>query len=125
MESERTIRFFDMARKLSKKSEYSHQLGAVVAKKNKVLGLGFNKPYKTHPRSNNRFKTTHAELDAILGLSAEELTGATIYVYRETKDGSPANSKPCQYCQMLIKKAGIKKVCYTDEGKFKEYLTND
>lgn len=122
MESERKNKFFDLARKLSKKSTYCHQLGAVVAKKNKVVGLGFNNPYKTHPKSNNRFKTIHAELDAILGLAKEDLVGSTIYVYREHKDGSPANSKPCQYCQMLIKQAGIKKVCYTDAGQYKEYI---
>ena len=116
-----TDRLFDIARSMSKKSKYCHQLGAVIAKKNKVMSVGFNNPYKTHPRSNNRFKTIHAELDAILGLAKEDLVGSTIYVYREHKDGSPANSKPCQYCQMLIKQAGIKKVCYTDDGKYKEY----
>lgn len=115
-------KFFDMARRLSKKSDYFHQLGAVIVKKNDVLGFGYNKPHKTHPRSNNRFKTIHAELDAIIGLSKDDLYGATIYVYREHANGSPANSKPCQYCQMLIKEAGIKKVCYTDNGEFKEYV---
>lgn len=122
MSTNSTDRFFDIARRLSKKSDYCHQLGAVVAKKNKIVGLGFNQPHKTHPRSNNRFKTIHAELDAILGLAKEDLEGSTIYVYREHKDGSPANSKPCQYCQMLIKQAGIKKVCYTDDGQYKEYI---
>lgn len=112
---------FELAKKLSKKSNYCHQLGAVVAKRNKVLGVGFNNPFKTHPRSNNRFKNIHAELDAILGLSKEELAGATIYVYRQHRNGSPANSKPCSYCQMLIKQAGIAKVCYTDNNDYKEY----
>lgn len=115
-------RFFDIARRLSKKSNYCHQLGAVVVKKRKMVGFGYNKPNKTHPRSGNPFKTTHAELDAILGLAKEDLVGSTIYVYREHKDGSPANSKPCQYCEMLIKQAGIKKVCYTDDGQYKEYI---
>lgn len=121
MSSGSTDRFFDMARKLSKKSTYCHQLGAVVVKKRKPVGFGYNQPGKTHPRSNNRFRTMHAELHAIIGLAKEDTMGATIYVYREHKDGSPANSKPCQYCQMIIKEAGIKKVCYTDDGQYKEY----
>lgn len=123
MESEsKTQRFFNMAKRLSKKATYCHQLGAVVVKKGKPLGFGYNKPNKTSPHSNNQFKNIHAELDAILDCSREELQGASIYVYREHKSGKPANSRPCKYCQMLIKEAGIKKVYYTDDNKFKEYV---
>lgn len=120
MESER--KFFDIAKKLSKKSTYVHQLGAVVVKKRKPVGFGYNQPNKTHPKSNNRFQTLHAELHAILGLTKEDTSGATIYVYREHKNGLPANSKPCEFCQMIIKEAGIKRVCYTGNGKYEEYV---
>jgi deoxycytidylate deaminase len=116
------MKFFKLAKVLSEKSSYCHKLGAVVVKKNKVIGTGYNKPNKTHPKSNNSFKTVHAELDAILKVNAEELNGATIYVYRETKDGLPANAKCCKYCRELLKMVGIKKICYTSDKSFKEEI---
>lgn len=114
------LKFFDLAKKLSNKSDYCHKLGAVVVKKNKVLGIGFNKPHKTSPRSLHPFQKIHAELDAILDCNRDDVKGSTIYVYREFKDGTLANSKPCQYCEIMLKRAGIKKVCYTDNGEYKE-----
>ncbi len=114
-------KFFEIAKKLSIKAEYHHKIGAVVVKKNKIVGLGFNKPSKTHPQSNHPFKTIHAELDAILDSDKDDLIGATIYVYREHKNGHPASAKPCPHCQELIKRYKLKKVCYTDDGNYKEY----
>lgn len=114
------LRFFDIARKLSLKSQYHHKLGAVVVKKGKVLGLGINNPFKTHPRSTNPFKTIHAELDAILSTDPSDLVGSDIYVYRQHKNGKPANAKPCSHCQELIKRSGIKRVFFTEDGCYKE-----
>ena len=115
------LKYFELAKKLSEKSDYRHRLGAVIVKKNRILGFGWNKPSKTSPHSNNPFKTTHAELSAILNTDRQDLIGSTIYVYRQHADGSPALSRPCQFCQQLIKEAKIKKVCYTDYNNFVEY----
>lgn len=107
------MKFFLLAKQLAKKSLYHHQIGAVVVKKNKPIGLGWNKPHKTHPLSRNAFKTVHAELDAILGLSRDELRGADVYVYREYKSGAPATSRPCTHCKELLRSVGIKNVFFT------------
>lgn len=117
-------KFFDLARKLSKKSEYHHQLGAVVVKKGKVIGIGFNKPNKTHPKSNHPFKTIHAEFDAMWGASKEDLAGATIYIYRDDAKEEPAMAKPCKYCESLIRLAGLETICYTTNGNYKEEIVN-
>lgn len=123
MESERKHkRFFELAKKLSYKSDYHHKIGAVVVKKNKILSLGFNKPNKTHPASPNFWKTTHAEFDAIWSCNKEDLKGASIYIFRQHKNGCLASSKPCKDCHNLIVYSGIKKVYYTDEGQFKEFI---
>lgn len=114
------LKYFKLAKVLSQKSNYFHKLGAVVVKKNKIVGMGYNKPNKTHPKSNNNFKTVHAELDAILGVNLNELNGATIYVYRETKDGEPANAKCCKNCEELLRMVGIKKICYTMDKSYRE-----
>ena len=108
-------KYFDLAQKLSLKSTHpKHKLGCVVVKKNEVIGLGFNK-FKTHPKSKHPFQMIHAELDATLGINREVLSGAEVYVYRETKDGAQAIAKPCPYCEAALREVGVKKVYYTTD----------
>jgi deoxycytidylate deaminase len=112
-------KFFELAKKLSEKSTYWHKLGAVVVtRKGRIAGVGFNKPTKTHPKSGNEYKTIHAEFDAIIGLARSELAGATVYVYRQYKDGSPALSKPCACCEAMLREVGIKNVYYTSSNGY-------
>ena len=114
------LKFFNLAKESSTKSSYHHKIGAVLVYKGKILSIGHNKPEKTHPKSNNPFKTVHAELDVILSSGSRDLSGTTLYLYREYKNGYPACAKPCEYCMKLISKYKIKKVYYTDEGKYKQ-----
>lgn len=109
-------KFLNLAKEASQNSTYHHKLGAVIVKKNRVVSIGYNKPHKTHPRSNTRFKTVHAEFDAILASNKEDLKGATIYVLRVAKSGLNL-AKPFPCCMDLIKMVGIKKIIYsTREG---------
>jgi deoxycytidylate deaminase len=101
-----------LARKLSEKSEHKFQVGAVIVKGNKVLGIGFNK-VKTSPQSIHPWRTRHAECDALISCGLENTVGATAYVYRLLKNGSGAMSKPCESCEKMLKTRGIKKVYYT------------
>lgn len=109
-------RFFDIARAVSKHSDHhTHKLGAVVVDKSRVISVGFNK-LKTSPRSPHGWNQIHAEMSAIFK-SRSDLTNCSIYVYRETKDGSIAESKPCPACMEVIRAAGIKKIYYcTNKG---------
>lgn len=81
-----------------------------------MVGLGFNKHTKTHPKitKRNHWKHIHAELDAIIGAERHLLIGATIYVFRELRNGQIGFCKPCIDCQAILKEAGIKKAIYTD-----------
>lgn len=57
----------------------------------------------------------HAEMDCIQ--RAEKLfplKGMDLFVTRFTKDGLPAISKPCPYCMVHIKAAGLRRVHYFD-----------
>ena len=119
-------KFFKLAKALADRSEHHTKIGAVIVKKNRVISVGYNKPRKTHPKSKHPFSTIHAELDAILGVSRKDLKDATIYVYREYKNGNPALARPCKYCWMHLEEVGIKKVYYTCSGGWKmEKITND
>lgn len=107
-------KFFNKAKALSKQSSVSdYKLGCVIVKRNRIIGMGYNE-HKTDPNSNVKYKTIHAEFKAIKSVvNIKDLKGSTIYVYRETKNGVPACSKPCSCCELLIKMFGIKNVYHT------------
>ena len=105
------LKFFNLARLVSRKSPSEVKVGCVIVQGNREISVGFNDMRKTHPRSPHPFRTRHAEFDATLGVSLDDLEGATAYVYRELKDGSLALAKPCKFCQRALKEAGIH-VCY-------------
>jgi deoxycytidylate deaminase len=73
----------------------------------------------THPNSNHRFKSRHAEFNAFVN-SGRNIRGATVYVFRENKLGVLSNAKPCEACQRLLIEHGAKKVIYTFENTYKE-----
>lgn len=114
------LRFFDLAKKLSIHSEHhQHRLGAVLTKKNRIIGMGFNKN-KTHTLSPHPYKHLHAEISALLASSREELIGSHAYVYRETKQGILANARPCMSCFNALKEAGVSKIYYTNDAGYHE-----
>ena len=93
--------------------------------------------YKSHPRQKElnkyRFDDTdvckhhiHAELNAILHAHFCELEDASIFVYREDKNGNLANCRPCKACMQAIKTAGITVIYYTTpDGYCKETLLEE
>lgn len=113
------MKFFELAKKLASKSDHSqHRLGCVISKKNRIVSIGWNK-LKTHSKSPHKFKSIHAEFSAILGIDPEELKGSDIYIYRQRRNGVPANSFPCESCFNMLQSICVKNIYYTDEGSFK------
>jgi deoxycytidylate deaminase len=114
----RSKKYFELAKELSKKSDHhSHHIGCVIVKRNKIYSVGWNK-LKTHPKSNHPFYSLHAELHAIINLDKRHSGSLEIYLYRETKAGVPAISRPCRTCQAALKEIGIKKVHYSNQGSY-------
>ncbi len=37
-----------------------------------------------------------------------------LYVMRFLKSGKPTMARPCKFCQIYLRKKGIRKICYTD-----------
>ena len=104
-----------------------YQLGAaIMLQGKKIVSTGANLQNKTHPYVfHNGFhfsRGIHAELAAIFRVKNKEtLKGATIFVYRQTKNGDFANARPCAMCYELIKQYGFKKMVYTtDKGIVEE-----
>lgn len=107
-----------LARNMALKSTSKFRLGAVVIRKGRAIGAGYNKMQKTHP-INKRFSNTdfdcgvHAEIDACIGLDADALNGSTVLVYRVLRNGDPALARPCSMCRKYLTQVGISKVIYT------------
>jgi len=111
-------KFFDFpwplkrARKESRKVKHSgRHVGAAITKGGRLLSVGRNK-LKTHPALTTF--SIHAEQDAILSrIHCDDMTGATMWVFRETADGMPAMAKPCDKCVNMMLAFGIKKAVYS------------
>lgn len=113
-------RFLSMAKKASERSDHhSHKLGCVIVKGPKVLGTGFNKLNKKSTRSPHSYNSIHAEFAAVVS-AGWDVKGATAYIFRQTKNGTPAMSRPCESCFKFLTDQGIKKIVYTFEGSFVE-----
>lgn len=115
----KTDRLLSLARQASAKSDhYKFRMGCVIAKGNKVLGTGYNIS-RTHPKSPHKFKTIHAEFMAAIN-AGYDIEGATVYVFRQLKDGTPSMAKPCEDCWKFLLDCGVKEVVYSFEGSFKQ-----
>ena len=98
--------------------KYPHKVCAIIYDKRRtIVGVGLNKPHKTHPKANTPYKTIHAEFAAILdaersyGLSGRK--GLSIYVHRVRRDGKDGMSKPCRYCSVALSWAGVENVYWS------------
>ena len=112
------MRYFQMAHKFSAFGEHSlHRIGSVLVKGNRVISWGYNRD-KTHTDSPHEFKSIHSEWDTIRKCTPEDVRGATIYVSRSKKDGTPALARPCSSCYSMLKDLGIRSICFTIEGSY-------
>lgn len=103
-------RYMELAAALSRQSSMPKQVGAIVVRGGRVLGVGFNREGSC--RHTPSAWSRHAEVAAVL--DAGDARGCTLYVYRGKM--GPRLSKPCQSCQTLLRAAGIKKVYYSVAG---------
>lgn len=112
---------FQYAKKALRNSTYKIQVGSSIMYKGKFISSGYN-TLRTHPKfanGKNSF-TLHAECSAIIN-SKCDLTGSSIYVYREYLSSKlPALSKPCDSCLAAILEASIKYI-YWSINKYPYY----
>ena len=105
------------------------QYGAVIVNRdNKVIATGYNgapcgesnccdcgeceREAKNvpHGQGYSMCKSVHAEANAIISASREEMMGGTLYLYGQDANGPLENPEPCYMCRRLIKNAGIMRV---------------
>jgi len=119
-----------LAIRMAENSPSRFRLGAVLAYRNQVMSTGHNNMARTHPLQQKYAKDRsfalglHAEVDACLGITKDDLLGADIYVARILKNGRVAMAKPCAVCVKFMLDVGIKRVYYTREDGNMEALWN-
>lgn len=93
-----------------------HRLGCVLVKGGTPISSGVNNMAKTHPMAiKYAYPYLHAELAALIGVEADEIEGSVAYVARKKARG-PGMAKPCECCEALMRKMGVKGVYYTIEN---------
>lgn len=97
-----------------------------IIKRNKIISLGWNNGYRTHPKSKIykcRFSTIHSELAAIknYGGPISDLIDYKLINVRIRRDGTIGLSKPCDSCMMMLAVFEFREVWYTNNlGEFVE-----
>ena len=122
---------FGAAKAVSELSDHRIHVGAVVTMGSRIISSGCNSQSRCHGLQAKLDKEVfgcesrgprHAEVDALLPLIRRgvDLSNASIYVYREHKDGTLACARPCARCEKLIRSVGLKRIFYTVENGIAE-----
>ena len=131
--------YFNLAKNASQYSDNKRaRLGSVIIYKNKVVSVGWNVENKTNPLQEeyNRLRgydvdvkftksSLHAEFSAMLRIKHMDIDFGKVhmFIYREKKDGTAGNARPCPACMGFAKTLGIKNIYYTtSEGRAYERI---
>lgn len=130
--------FITIARAVSARATcLRRRYGAVVTKDNIIVSTGYNgapagmrdclevgkctrkELQIPHGERYELCHSVHAEANAIIRASADELKGATIYIAGSDHGSAECLSEPCMMCKRMILNARICKVVYADgNGSF-------
>ena len=119
--------YLGIALAVAKKSTcLKKQYGAVIVKNDTILSTGYNGNCRGEPHcikcskidynkdeaEYSTCKSVHAEMNAIISASRNEMLGATLYLagYITSTGEENLNVEPCEICLRLIKNAGIDRV---------------
>lgn len=131
--------YLDIAGVVSSRSTcLRRQYGAVIVKNDRIIATGYNGAARgrenccdagecwrlangiPHGEQYEKCQAVHAEMNAIVSASSENMYGATLYLAGFEVDefgmrSKIINPKPCEMCERVIINAGIKNVVVTEE----------
>ena len=122
--------YLSIAAEVAKRSTcLRRQYGAVIVKNDEIIATGYNGAPRgdenccdvgscwrdrhniPHGEQYEKCVAVHAEANAIISASRNEMIGSTMYLYGfEGFDKPIDNPEPCIMCNRLIKNAGIEHV---------------
>ena len=131
--------FINIAKAVSTRATcMRRKYGAVITKNNIIVSTGYNgapagmkdclevgkctrkELQIPHGERYELCHSIHAEANAIIRASVEELQDAVIYVSGENSGEGECSSEPCMMCKRMILNSKLKKVVYSDgNGKFR------
>jgi len=109
--------------------------GAIITKDNIIVSTGYNgAPSRVkdclqvgtctrkelqipHGERYELCHSVHAEANAILRASLEELRGAAVYIVGIDDRSNECYAEPCMMCKRIILNSGMAKVVYSDGNK--------
>ncbi len=101
-----------------------------IVKNSKILALGLNQPYKTHPwahRYGYRFSSVHSEWDAVVKLRHKhDFTKLRMINIRLSGSSLQADkpilrcSKPCKHCSLWLMGLGFRDIIYSVDTGFEK-----
>jgi dCMP deaminase len=134
--------FINIAKAVSARATcLRRRYGSVITKDNIIISTGYNgapsgmkdcleagkctrKELRIpHGERYELCHSVHAEANAIIRASVDELKGATIYVSGADHGAGECLSEPCMMCKRMILNAQIKKVVFSD-GNGKYHIIN-
>jgi len=120
--------YLNIAKAVSERSTcLKKHYGCVIVKNGEIISTGYNNPPRGEPHCWQCTKTctgtgetaylscpsVHAEQNAIISASRNEMLGADLYLAGyDVKSGEPIECEawPCEICLRLIKNAGIDRI---------------
>jgi hypothetical protein len=94
---------------LARRSRHHQKMAATAVQGGRVI-IGSVNSLRNHPRHVTwEACSRHAEA----GLTRADIEGATIYVARLKRDGTPGLARPCRRCMELLTAAGARQVVWT------------
>lgn len=103
-------KFIQAAIETTEKSCFRQKLAAVVVYRGQIVGRGHNFAHSTGKQYTDG---QHAEITALNNTTARYRKGSTVYVTR-IKGDILKMAKPCERCQTIMKKMGVKYVWYSN-----------
>ena len=116
--------YLEIAKAVSRRSTcLRRQYGAVIVKEDEIVSTGYNGAPRGmgnccdsgvcnregHEHNDGDYRSchsVHAEMNAIISASRQEMIGSTLYLDGE-EDGVAIDARPCPICHRLIRNAGI------------------
>ena len=130
----KTRYYLDIAAAVSARSTcLRRQYGAVIVKNDTIVSTGYNGTARNranccdigecyraannipHGEQYEKCQAVHAEANAIINASREEMNGATLYLAGFENGTRLKSPQPCEMCQRLIINAGIRRVITSEE----------
>ena len=128
--------YLDIAAEVARRSTcLRRQYGAVIVKNDEIVATGYNGAHRgdenccdvgvcwreahgiPHGEQYEKCVAVHAECNAIISASRNEMLGSTLYLYG-FENGAPMKApEPCVMCARMIKNAGITTVINQAEDR--------